>query len=186
MPGQRPDPAMQACIDWLRSRRPYLYAFARLQAGYDLDAEELLSETVKNVASALADNRLRATSDDMTPYAFTCMRHTASNWRKRHVRRALSERAYGEEAPCQFDGCPWLGVPEDADYLQRLIARHMQKLPAAQAEIIMLKIWSGLKTTQIARVANIPKSTVDSRYRLALEKLRQMISADPDATDNLP
>lgn len=186
MPGKRPDPAMQACIDWLRNRRPHLHAFARLQAGSDLDAEELLSETVKNVAHALADKRLRANPDDMTPYAFTCMRHTASNWRKRHFRRAVSERAYGEEEPSRIDGRPWLDVPEDADYLQRLIARHIQRLPAAQAEIIMLKIWSGLKTTQIARVTNIPKSTVDSRYRLALEKLRQMIATDPDATDNLP
>lgn len=176
---------MQACIDWLRSRRQQLFAFACLQAANDIEAEELLSETIKNIARALAAGRLRPTPDDMTPYAFTCMRHTASNWRKKRLRRQLSERAYGEEEPHHTNGRPWLAVAEDADYLQELIASHLQKLPAVQAEIVMLKIWSGLTTTQIARVAGIPKSTVDSRYRVALEKLRHMIASDPASADNL-
>lgn len=180
------DDPLQACIDWLRNRRPQLYAFACVQAGSDLDAEELLSETVKNIARALADKRLPGDPEAMTPYAFTCMRNTASNWRKRRVRRQISEKAYGEETPRRIDSRPWLHMPEDADCLQRLLARHVQNLPAVQAEVVVMKIWSGLTTTQIARITGKPKSTVDSRYHTALDKLRLKIGADPSLSSLLP
>lgn len=186
MPGRPPDAPMQACIDWLQNRRDHLTAFARLQAGNDLDAEELLAETVKNIARALADRRLPGDPEAMTPYAFTCMRHTAANWRKRTFRRNRSEQAYGDEEARTEESRPWLQVTADADDLQRRLASHLEKLPKMQAEIVMMKIWNNLSTTEIARITGTPKTTVDSRYHHALDKLRRMIADDPDTQEHRP
>ena len=44
-----------------------------------------------------------------------------------------------------------------------------------QAEIVTLKIWSGLTFAQIAELTSAPAGTVASRYRYALAQLRRIL-----------
>ncbi len=173
------DSPLGNCVEWFRNTRNSLLAFARLQASGDLDAEDLLAETIKQIARALADKRVSDSPDDLTPYAFTTIRHTAITWRRRNTNRRCSEQNYGTEAEATEQIQPWMSVSEDTDYLKNRLQEKLLLLPVELAEIIIMKTWSELSFSEIARITNTAKSTVDSRYRDALARLRKMLREDP-------
>ena len=49
----------------------------------------------------------------------------------------------------------------------------LQRLPEAQAEVIVLAFYGGLSHAEIAAQLDLPAGTVKGRMRLGLEKLRQ-------------
>jgi RNA polymerase sigma-70 factor (ECF subfamily) len=51
----------------------------------------------------------------------------------------------------------------------------LTELPDEQRETVIMRIWSGLTLEEISAVARVPLSTVASRYRYALDKLRQRL-----------
>lgn len=51
----------------------------------------------------------------------------------------------------------------------------LQELPEEQREIVFLKVWSGMTLLEISKVTETPLNTVASRYRYALEKLRERL-----------
>jgi RNA polymerase sigma-70 factor (ECF subfamily) len=51
----------------------------------------------------------------------------------------------------------------------------LKDLPEEQREAVFLKIWSGMTFLEIAEVTETPLNTVASRYRYALEKLRNRL-----------
>jgi RNA polymerase sigma-70 factor, ECF subfamily len=54
--------------------------------------------------------------------------------------------------------------------------RAMLRLTPEQREVVHLKVYEQLTFAQIAELLGIPQNTAASRYRLALERLRQMLS----------
>jgi RNA polymerase sigma-70 factor, ECF subfamily len=48
-------------------------------------------------------------------------------------------------------------------------------LPEEQRETVFLKIWSGLTLLEISEITQTPLNTVASRYRYAIEKLRERL-----------
>jgi len=51
----------------------------------------------------------------------------------------------------------------------------LKELPDEQRETVFLKVWSGMTLLEIAEVTETPLNTVASRYRYALEKLRERL-----------
>jgi RNA polymerase sigma-70 factor (ECF subfamily) len=49
----------------------------------------------------------------------------------------------------------------------------MKILPAEQKEVLVMKIWGDLTFQQIADALDIPPGTAASRYRYALDALRE-------------
>jgi len=49
------------------------------------------------------------------------------------------------------------------------------KLSREQREVVVLRIWSGRTLEEIAGLTTVPLNTVASRYRYALEKLREQL-----------
>jgi RNA polymerase sigma-70 factor, ECF subfamily len=54
---------------------------------------------------------------------------------------------------------------------QAAVQRALSRLPAEQAEVVLLKIWEGLTFQEISVVTGESPNTVASRYRYALAKL---------------
>ena len=168
---------LEDCVSWWRDRRDNLLAYARLKAQTDLDAEDLLAESVKRIVRAVAENRVAPEPDELTPYAFTVIRNTAIDWRKKRSNRLNVEQAYVQD-PTVREDAPF-SLPEDTDHLHRELQKRLAQLPAELAEIIVMKIWSRLSFQEIATIIRCPKSTVDSRYRDALSRLRKMLRDNP-------
>ena len=60
--------------------------------------------------------------------------------------------------------------------LRLIVTRALEYLPFEQRETIVLKIYEGLKFTEIAEITNSPVSTVKSRLYLGLSELKKILS----------
>jgi RNA polymerase sigma-70 factor (ECF subfamily) len=49
------------------------------------------------------------------------------------------------------------------------------ELPEEQRETIILRIWSGMTLAEVAIATGVPVNTAASRYRYAIEKLRERL-----------
>jgi RNA polymerase sigma-70 factor (ECF subfamily) len=58
---------------------------------------------------------------------------------------------------------------------QQLVRHALEKLPASQSEVVVLKIWEGMTFAEIADVLGESPNTAASRYRYALQKLSQYL-----------
>lgn len=63
------------------------------------------------------------------------------------------------------------GNREAALALQKALA----ELPDEQREVVVMRIWSGLTLEEVATASGVPVNTAASRYRYALEKLREKL-----------
>jgi RNA polymerase sigma-70 factor (ECF subfamily) len=57
----------------------------------------------------------------------------------------------------------------------RAIWMALRRLPTAQAEVVVLKIWESLTFAQIAEILDVPPDTAASRYRYGMQKLSQVL-----------
>jgi RNA polymerase sigma-70 factor (ECF subfamily) len=53
------------------------------------------------------------------------------------------------------------------------LQKALRELPEEQREAVFLKVWSGMTLQEISEATETPLNTVASRYRYALEKLRE-------------
>lgn len=63
------------------------------------------------------------------------------------------------------------GDAESALALQRVLG----ELPEEQREVVMMRIWSGMTLEEIGTATGVPLNTAASRYRYAIEKLRERL-----------
>jgi RNA polymerase sigma-70 factor (ECF subfamily) len=97
-------------------------------------------------------------------YAYRAVRNSSMNLRR--------DRQRETQLP---ENETWLirpgGKPEEALALQQAL----RELPPEQQEAVFLRIWSGMTLQEIADASETPLHTVASRYRYALEKLRERL-----------
>jgi RNA polymerase sigma-70 factor (ECF subfamily) len=97
-------------------------------------------------------------------YLYRAVRNTALNARRNGFRNAPLDHATS-----------WLvhrgGDREAALALQAALI----ELPEEQREVVVMRIWSGMTLEEIASAAGVSLNTIASRYRYALEKLRERL-----------
>ncbi len=114
----------------------------------------------------------RVPDGDPVPYVFASVRRAAIDQLRRRPRRP--------ECASIFNGRP--ADPADAVATaenERRVQAALERLSDADREAIVLKIWTDLTFEQIAAALGEPLSTVASRYRRALAKLREEL--EPNA-----
>ncbi len=146
---------------WLDEHAARLLLFARQQTGCAHDAEDVLQE-------ALVESWRRAGGRPELALVFKTIRRRAIDLGRSNRRRAVREN--GQELPELFTA-----LPGEADTVE-MLGKEMMRLPDAQREVLTLKFWGGLTFAEIADTLEIPQGTAASRYRLALESLRQTIT----------
>jgi len=57
-----------------------------------------------------------------------------------------------------------------------MLQEALMLLPDEQREVVHLKIHMNMTFAEIGQLTNVPLDTAASRYRYALEKLREMLS----------
>ena len=55
------------------------------------------------------------------------------------------------------------------------LEKALAELPEEQREAVVIRVWSGLTLEEIAAAVGVPLNTIASRYRYALEKLREKL-----------
>jgi RNA polymerase sigma-70 factor, ECF subfamily len=112
-----------------------------------------------------------------TPEAWIVMRA-----RTRAIDRVRAVRRHGETFVAPLDeasagaAAPPGGDTADRAEDRQLVAGALARLPEAQRQVIELAYYAGLTQTEIAERLEQPLGTVKTRIRLALARLREMVT----------
>ncbi|MBX3364531.1 MAG: sigma-70 family RNA polymerase sigma factor [Phycisphaeraceae bacterium] len=142
--------------------RPALASYANALAPTPTDAADL----IQNVLLAM----LRAERFPENPLAYVlgAMRHRAIDDARRAGRAAAAMH--------RFNPSRALGAarPEDAEATARL-CRALDGIPPDHAEVVILRLRSGLTFDEIAVVVERPTGTVSSQYSRGIKALRETL-----------
>jgi len=107
---------------------------------------------------------------NLKAYLFASLRHAAARRWSARRRAAGGPGASGAAGGAVAAGDAAGGAAGDESTAR--LERALAALPAAQREVLALKIDGGLTFAEVAAVLGLSGNTVASRYRYALEKLR--------------
>lgn len=130
-------------------------------------------DAVQQVFLKLMENGNLRQAVDKKAYLFACVRNAVLNEAKVQQRNTVLDP---ESA--------WFNPP-NRDYAGELnLRRAMCTLPDDQRQVIVLHVWGELTFSQIADLLDISSNTAASRYRYALDKLRESMCAKEDSCAN--
>ncbi len=90
--------------------------------------------------------------------------------------RLLKVARRGErEAEEALLAVPEEGAGEELGEERRSLERALRQLPVGQREVVHLKVWQGMTFGEIGELLQVPLNTAASRYRYALERLRELM-----------
>ena len=131
------------------------------------DAEDVVQETfLRLVRRAQWEGK----PENPAAWLFTAVRNEAIDRIRKAKRRQKHERQRAEEQPV------WLEMPPDTSLRAEELQKSLDTLPLEQREIVIARIWGGLKFDEIAVLIGDSRTTVHRRYGEALETLRQKLS----------
>jgi len=110
---------------------------------------------------------------DPVAYVFAAVRNAALEHARR--RRAAPDFPASLFDERQID--PALAASEAEQ--QRLARRAVEQLPLRQRQTVVMRLYANLTFQQIAETFGEPLPTVASRYRRALERIRQAMEKSP-------
>ncbi|BCU76657.1 sigma-70 family RNA polymerase sigma factor [Luteolibacter sp. LG18] len=146
-----------------------LFAHARQFCRFAHEAEDL----VQSVVTELWNGGSLSNPPDF-PLALACIRQRAIDLTRSETSRSRRESDWQWQSQAGEADPPVL--PSDLEHDRQRVQTALDQLPLMFREVVSLKLWSDLTFEQIAGLLNISKNTAASRYRLALEKLRPLLS----------
>ena len=143
--------------------------YARALLGSPDDAEDAVQEVFVRLArNTGALNRI----GDLRKYLFRATRNEVYELLRGKMRRERLEDGVVQNLQ---ESPPEAPNPEVAAILEGF-----SKLPSEQREVIALKVFEGLTFREIGRIIGKSQNTAASRYRYAIERLRQAAGSDDD------
>ena len=129
------------------------------------DAEDVVQEAFAKFWAS------RAGARDPLAYLYACIRSAAADLGRQSARRGAHEVAVARFVPRET---PASEAPADMDEW-RVVEQALGQLPQEQRAVVVMKIWGRLTFPQIGQAADIPANTAASRYRYALQGLRELL-----------
>ena len=139
---------------------PALLAYASSFVADRAIAEDLLHQVFAKLLEG------RTSPEVPIAYLYRAVRNAALNTRRNGFREAALDEINSSFVHTGGD-------KEAALAMQVALA----DLPDEQREVVVMRIWSGLTIEEIATVSGISLNTVASRYRYALQKLRDKLKS---------
>jgi RNA polymerase sigma-70 factor (ECF subfamily) len=153
---------------WLREHGAALLLFARQWVPGQPDAEDVVQEAFVRFW------RSRERVADPAAYLFTCVKRCALEWLRGRQRRWRREEAAARPEASE----PLFATALVQDERRAAVEAALRRLPEAQREVLVLKVWGELSFPQIAATLDIPTNTAASRYRYALARLREELAEE--------
>lgn len=135
--------------------------------GCAADAEDLLMELFARIASKSIPREAAKEKS----FLF----RSAHNLAIDRIRINSSRQATLQAVAIEPDPFYQSGHDPDATLFSTCLHEAFSHLPAEQLGIVQLKLWDELTFEQIGEVQGIPTNTAASRYRYAIEKLRDLL-----------
>jgi RNA polymerase sigma-70 factor, ECF subfamily len=141
--------------------------------GGPVAAEDLAADAWVSVIRELA--RFRGDEQDVRTWVFTVARHRAIDWRRQAIRRPSGSLPVEvlAERPARDDPVAEVLEAQSARAALALIA----ELPANQAEVVALRVLSGLGVAEVARIVGKRLSAVRLLAHRGLRRLAKRLEA---------
>ena len=108
-------------------------------------------------------------------YLATCVANRARNVNRVFQRQHNPDPGTAKQmASSSSRSDKWIIITDEF----RRMSNALAKLPYEQRETVLLRIQSGMKFRQIAKLQNIPIKTAQSRYRTGMDKLRSLLNSE--------
>ncbi len=149
--------------------RDYLLTLAMALLNDAATAEDVVHDVFVSFAQSGSRFRLYGS---LRAYLATCV---VNRIRDRMRSRKRQGQTLDEQMPLESDFDP----PDQrvlSDERSRLVARALARLPDEQREVIALHLNGQLKLREIARLQEVPLTTVRGRYRHGIERLRSILN----------
>ena len=156
------EPSPDEWRSWLRRSGARFHLYARQQTRTAGDAEDVLQD-------ALVESWQRVGGMPPDALVFSTIRRRAIDLARSSDRRIARERAVGGP------GEEWFAPDIEDREMQRVLADAVKSLQPNYREVVTLKVWGGLTFQEIADATGVPLNTAASRYRYALDELRQAL-----------
>ena len=146
-----------------------LFAFLMNFTGQEADARDLLQELFIKLASS--PGLLAGARNERAFLLRSCYR-LGVNWSRSRQVRVRHEVGFGEQP-----GVTLFAATDDPDaaVFRQALSGALLDLPVEQRAVINLKLWQGQTFQEIADALDVSLHTAASRYRYALDKLRQRL-----------
>ena len=145
-----------------------LYAFLLNFTRDEADTRDLLQEIFVKLAR---DEKLLRGVREERAFLIRLAHNAAIDLMRRRGTRERMRENFGAEFTSPFAPSP----DPDEETFRNELAAALAELPPEQRAVAHLKLWEGLTFEQIAAVLEIPPNTAASRYRYALDKLRDRL-----------
>lgn len=149
---------------WLDEHGERFFLYARQQTRSESDAKDVfqdaLTEAWRKASGNIPDRAL----------VIATIRRRAIDLGRSIDRRSVREDSFADTTPAWFEADYSAG--DTGEYL----ATAIRDLPDALREVLVLRIWEEMTFPAIARLTGVPTATATSRYRYALDRLRQCLT----------
>ena len=159
--------------EWLeglyRDHAPALFRFLIRLTGNEADTKDILHEIFGRLAKTprLLDGVAAPGS-----YLFRMAhRLVIDRHRRDQTRQHYDTLAWQEREPNSRPE----PLVDDALWVQKVLDSSLAALPAEQKVVVVLKVWENMTFAEIADVLDISANTAASRFRYALDKLRESL-----------
>ncbi|MFA6568919.1 MAG: RNA polymerase sigma factor [Victivallales bacterium] len=146
-------------------RRLYGYLVSMVKS--HSDADEVLSELFMTVARK---REQIGRASNLRTYLFAIARNLAFEMFRKRTSQKETLSEYAQYLEADEDG----GGKWGADELDA-VRKAVDGLPEEQREVVVLKIFEGMTFEEISQLMRISQNTAASRYRYAIEKLREQL-----------
>jgi RNA polymerase sigma-70 factor, ECF subfamily len=146
-----------------------LVNFAFHQTGNQEDAEDAVQDVY---VQAYRDRARRQHITDVRPYLFRMVRNRCTDLHRYRQRRPAE--LVTDQVASREDTFSTVAAWEQSKELSRLL----DGIPTREAEVIRLRALSELSFADIAIIVDASVSTVKSRFRYGLDKLRHALHAE--------
>jgi RNA polymerase sigma factor (sigma-70 family) len=151
-----------ACWEsWVASEGEVFFLYARQKTRSESDAKDILQDALTE-----AWRKTKGVIPDKALVFKTIQRRAID------LGRSMDRRSKREN---NFEGVKahWFSPDYTVGDTRQHLAEAVQKLPGNLREVLVLRIWGDLSFPEIAELNRIPLATANSRYRYALERLRE-------------
>jgi len=145
-----------------------LFAFALNLLRHEADTRDVLQELFIKVAR---NPRLLEGVQDHRGFLLRLVHNLAIDL----VRRRAARDRKGEQAAAQEGALFAATDSPDEEVFAASLAEALGELPPDQRAVVHLKLWERLTFEQIAATLDISPNTAASRYRYAIDKLRERL-----------
>jgi RNA polymerase sigma-70 factor (ECF subfamily) len=147
-----------------------LHHYLALHLGSTADADDVVQETFARMARSR--KKLRRV-ENLTAYVFAVARNEAARLKSKQTRQRQVREIH--PPPAQYGETAYR-VEAAALEVAETVRAALERLPKEQREIVELKAFGNLTLKEIAEVTALPPGTVATRYRTALERLREWLT----------